>query len=77
MLILGSESNQRRMHQIGVSTLRLDKPRTVDEIVQLLEAVSGEDIASVATRTFDTNKTSLTALGMTESDSEGLEKYFS
>ena len=77
MLILGSESNQRRMHQIGVSTMRLDKPRTVDEIVQLLEAVSGEDIARVATSTFDLNKTSLTALGMTESDSEGLEKHFS
>lgn len=77
MFILGSESNQRRMHQIGVSTLRLDNPRTVDEIVQLLEAVSEKDIARVATQTFDLNKASLTALGMTESDSEGLEKYFS
>ncbi len=77
MFILGSESNQRRMHQIGVSTLRLDNPRTVDEIVQLLENVTVEDVARIATRTFDLNKASVTALGMSESDSEGLEKYFS
>lgn len=77
MFILGSESNQRRMHQIGVSTLRLNTPRTVDEIVQMLEAVSVEDIARVASRTFDLNQASLTALGMTESDAGGLEKYFS
>lgn len=77
MFILGSESNQRRMHQIGVSTLRLDNPRTVNEIVKLLEAVTVEDIARVADRTFDINKMSLTALGMSDTDSEGLEKYFS
>ena len=77
MFILGSESNQMRMHQIGVSTLRLDNPRTVDEIVQLLEAVTVEDIARVADQTFNINKASLTALGMPEVDSEGLEKYFS
>jgi predicted Zn-dependent peptidase len=77
MFILGSESNQRRMHQIGVSTLRLDNPRTVDEIVKLLEAVTVEDIARVADRTFNINKMSLTALGMSDADSEGLEKYFS
>ncbi len=77
MFILGSESNQRRMHQIGVSTLRLDNPRTVDEIVKLLEAVTVEDIARVADRTFNINKMSLTALGMSDVDSEGLEKYFS
>jgi predicted Zn-dependent peptidase len=77
MFILGSESNQRRMHQIGVSTLRLDYPRTVNEIVKLLEDVTVDDIAQVADRTFDTNKMSLTALGMSDADSECLEKYFS
>ena len=77
MFILGSESNQRRMHQIGVSTLRLDYPRTVNEIVKMLEAVTVEDIARVADQKFDINKASLTVLGMSEADSEGLEKYFS
>ena len=77
MFILGSESNQRRMHQIGVSTLRLNTPRTVNEIVAMLEAVSVEDVARIANRTFDLNTASLTALGMTESDASGLEKYFS
>ncbi|MBT7347955.1 hypothetical protein HN807_12820 [Candidatus Bathyarchaeota archaeon] len=55
----------------------MDNPRTVEEIVQLLEAVTVEDIVKVATRVFDLNKASITALGMSESDSEGLEKYFS
>jgi len=77
MFILGSESNQRRMHQIGVSTLRLNTPRTVNEIVAMLEAVTVEDVARVATRIFDLNAASLTALGMTELDASGLEKYFS
>lgn len=77
MFILGSESNQRRMHQIGVSTLRLNTPRTVNEIVAMLEAVTVEDVARIANRTFDLNTASLTALGMTESDASGLEKYFS
>jgi predicted Zn-dependent peptidase len=75
MFILGSESNQRRMHQIGVSTLRLGKPRTTNEIVELLEAVSADDVTRVADVVFDKNRLSFTALGMSEGDAEGLNKY--
>jgi len=77
MFILGSESNQRRMHQIGVSSLRLGKPRTLKEIVDLLEAVSVDDVSRVANYVLDPNKVSLTALGMSKDDASGLEKYFS
>ncbi len=75
MFILGSESNQRRMHQIGVSTLRLGKPRTTNEIVDLLEGVTVEDVTRVANTVFDPNMLSFTALGMSEADAEGLQKY--
>ena len=75
MFILGSESNQRRMHQIGVSTLRLGVPRTTNQIVELLETVTVEDITRVADAVFDKNRLSFTALGMSEADAEGLEKY--
>ncbi len=75
MFILGSESNQRRMHQIGVSSMRLGKPRTTNEIVALLEKVTVEDVTRVADAIFDKNKLSITALGMSETDAEGLQKY--
>jgi predicted Zn-dependent peptidase len=75
MFILGSESNQRRMHQIGVSTLRLGKPKTTNQIVALLEAVTVEDVSRVSNAVFEKNRLSLTALGMSNADAEGLEKH--
>jgi predicted Zn-dependent peptidase len=72
IFILNSESNRQRMHQLGVSTLRSGKPRTVDEVVAKLNAVTGEDVCRVAEKLFDTDKLSVTALGVSEEDSETL-----
>ncbi|TRO54157.1 insulinase family protein [Candidatus Bathyarchaeota archaeon] len=70
--ILGSESNRQRMHQLGVSTLRSGKPRTVDEAVAKLNAVTCEDVCRIAERLFDPNKLSVTALGVSLEDSQAL-----
>lgn len=72
LLILNSENNRQRMHQLGVSTLRSGKPRTVDEAVAKLIAVTDKDVSRVAEQLFDTNKLSITALGVSEEDSEAL-----
>ncbi|MFH0849334.1 MAG: pitrilysin family protein, partial [Candidatus Bathyarchaeota archaeon] len=72
LLILNSENNRQRMHQLGVSTLRSGRPRTVDEAVAKLNAVTGEDVCRIAEQLFDTNKLSITALGVSEEDSEAL-----
>jgi len=71
-LILRAESNQQRMSQLGTSTLRMGKPQTVDEVVDRLMLVSNEDVARVSSELFNKESLSITALGMSERDSENL-----
>ena len=72
LLILNSENTRQRMHQLGVSTLRSGEPRTVDEAVAKLNAVTDEDVCRVAEWLFDVKKLSITALGVSEEESEVL-----
>jgi len=71
-LILRAESNQQRMSQLGTSTLRMGKPQTVDEVVDRLMLVSNEDVARVSSELFNKESLSITALGMSEREAEGL-----
>lgn len=71
-VILSSESNRQRMNQLGTSTLRSGNPRTLEHIVNRLEAVTNEDIMRVADMLFDRNKLAITTLGLTSEEAEGL-----
>jgi len=71
-LILRAESNQQRMSQLGTSTLRLGRPQTLDEVVDRLMLVSNEDVARVSSELFNKESLSITALGMSEREAEGL-----
>ena len=73
LYILSSESNRQRMRHLGVSTLRSGKPRSIEEVVSRLEAVTNEDIQRVAESMFDINKIAITALGVSEADAVDLE----
>lgn len=72
---LSSESNRQRMHHLGVSTLRRGEPRTVDDVISLLESVTDEDICRVANNLFKADKIAITALGMSEKESENIRCY--
>jgi predicted Zn-dependent peptidase len=71
--ILGSESNRHRMQNLGVSTLRTGKPRSVEDVVSRIEGVTIEDISRVAGNLFDGEQIAITALGISESEVEDLE----
>ena len=73
LYILGSESNRQRMRHLGVSTLRAGMPRSVEDVVERLEAVTNEDVMRVAEKMFDSNKIAFTALGVSESEVLGLD----
>ena len=77
LYILGSENNRQRMHQLGISSLRTGVPSSVEDVVSKLEAVSNEDIQKVAEAMFDKNKIAITALGVSQAESEKLESLIS
>ena len=70
--ILRSESNQQRVNQLGVSTLRLGRPQTVDEVVDKLRRVTNEDVVRVSGALFDRDSLSLTTLGLGEREASSL-----
>ncbi len=72
LYILGSESNRQRMHNLGTSTLRTGKPRSIEEVVAKLEAVSNDDVMRVAEKMFDESKVAFTALGVSDSEAVDL-----
>jgi len=73
LFILGSENNRQRMHQLGISSLRTGMPSSVEDVVSKLEAVTNEDVQRVAEAMFDTKKIAITALGVSQAESEQLE----
>ena len=60
------------MSVLGTSTLRMGKPQTVDEAVDRLMLVSNEDVARVGSELFNKESLSITALGMSEQEADGL-----
>ncbi len=62
-LALSLETAASRMHRIGRSELTLDEVLTLDELVQRIDAVTGEDVARVVTRLLDSSPRVLAAVG--------------
>lgn len=72
VFVLSTESTQSRMYQLGISTLRLGRPRTIREVIEGLEAVTPEDVARIAERVFYRDGVSVIALGLSKEKAEDL-----
>lgn len=62
-LLLGSESIQARMSHLGNAALLYHKVREVDEIIECYNAVTREQLQTLAGEMFDWSKASLSAVG--------------
>ena len=51
-LMLGLESTSNRMHRLGKNELYLEKHRTIDEIIEKIDAIQLEDIECVTNQLF-------------------------
>jgi predicted Zn-dependent peptidase len=72
IFVLSTESTHSRMYQLGISTLRLGRPRTIREVIDGLEAVTPEEVARMDERIFDRDRVSVTALGLSKEKAEDL-----
>ena len=67
-VLMGLESTQSRMSHLGRSTLLTGTALTPDEIIASYDAVTREDILSLAQRIFDPCKMALSAVGRVENE---------
>ncbi len=66
--ILGLESTSSRMNSIGKSALLLNKIRTPDEIVDMINAITIHSVSDVIDKVFDTKKVSAAVVGAIQKD---------
>lgn len=64
MLGLSFESVRTRMYHLGMSTLRLGKPQTFEEIIENMEKVTLDEVNQLAAETFDRRSLSYITLGL-------------
>ena len=62
-LLMGTESIQSRMSQLGTSTLLYGRVREVDELVERYDAVTREQLRDLAAELFQMDRASLSAVG--------------
>jgi predicted Zn-dependent peptidase len=62
--ILRSESPESRMIQLGVTTIRTGKPKTINQVIEEIEGVSLATINKISKNIFDREKLSITTLGL-------------
>lgn len=62
-LLMGTESVQSRMSHLGASALLYGRVRETDEILQLYDAVTREQLRTLAQELFQTQQASLSAVG--------------
>ncbi|MBQ2926487.1 MAG: insulinase family protein, partial [Ruminiclostridium sp.] len=62
-VVMGMESTQSRMSHSGRSLLFTDKIMSAEEILAAYDAVTREDVMSLAREIFDWDKVSLSAVG--------------
>ena len=67
-VLMGLESTQSRMSHMGRSTLLTGTVLTPDEIISSYDAVTREDVFSLAQTIFDPTKMALSAVGRVESE---------
>lgn len=67
-VLMGLESTQSRMSHMGRSTLLTDRVLSPDEIIAAYDAVTREDILTLARTVFDFGQAALSAVGRIESE---------
>lgn len=67
-VLMGLESTQARMSHLGRSTLLTDKVLSPDEIIAAYDAVTREDVLTLARTIFDPRQASLSAVGRVENE---------
>lgn len=67
-VLMGLESTQSRMSHLGRSTLLSGRVMTSDEIIAAYDAVTREDVLSLARTIFDTRQAALSAVGRVQNE---------
>ena len=65
-LLMGAESVQSRMSQMGTSALLYGRVREEDELLALYDAVTREQLRELAGALFDFDRAALSAVGRVE-----------
>jgi predicted Zn-dependent peptidase len=76
LFVLRSESSESRMMQLGVSSLRLGKPKTLEEVISGINSVELSSIKELAEDIFAIDCLGLTTLGLSESTAKKLDALF-
>jgi predicted Zn-dependent peptidase len=76
LFVLRSESSESRMMQLGVSSLRQGKPKTLEENINGINSVKLSSIIELAEDIFAIDHLGLTTLGLTESTVKKLDTLF-
>jgi predicted Zn-dependent peptidase len=72
-LSLQMESSRSRMYGLGVSTLRLGRAQTTEEIIRNIRSVTLNDMGNLCQRILDLGKISTIALGLPKENAEKIE----
>jgi predicted Zn-dependent peptidase len=64
------------MMQLGVSTLRQGKPKTMNETIKGINAVKPEDIKELAEGFFSIDQLGLTTLGLSVKTAQKIDSLF-
>ncbi len=76
LFVLHSESSESRMMQLGVSSLRQGKPKTLEEVIEGINSVKLSSIKELAEYIFAIDRLGLTTLGLSESTVKKLDTLF-
>jgi len=76
LLVLRSESSESRMMQLGVSTLRQGKSKTLEEAINRINSVELESMKELASDLFAVGHLGLTTLGLSESTVKKVDALF-
>jgi predicted Zn-dependent peptidase len=64
------------MMQLGVSTLRQGRPKTMNETIEGINAVKPEDIKELAEDLFTIDRLGLTTLGLSDTTAKKIDSLF-
>jgi predicted Zn-dependent peptidase len=64
------------MIQLGVSTLRQGKPKTINEVIDGINSVELDSIRELAEKIFAVNRLGLTTLGLSENTMKRVDALF-
>jgi predicted Zn-dependent peptidase len=76
LFVLRSESSESRMMQLGVSTLRQEKPKTLEEAIDGINSVELDSMKELADDIFAIDHLGLTTLGLSESTVKKVDALF-